>query len=729
MEFLTMIKIKNVNAPVEIKKVNISTKQTRKENTKQLVEDINELSEPVEASVDLDLIDTLEDSELMSLKSYNLTMYQTIRKFTKSSPNKPRVVNSHQLGELEFNKCKYDIVYYLENYCLIPAAGANIRLLLNNKLRIVARLFEASVPHLFMTSRQSSKTTIELACFAWYFNFWNNTGGILINLTQPDNKKNIKFIKDMISFLPNYLRVWNPKVNRDDIDNTMEIATPETSNSKISGVVIDKSDPGSTGRGKTGALYWDEIGYLKGIKAAYAAVSFVYNTYSKFASKAGVPAPLAITTTPNDINDPSGAFFAEMWQSSTEIDDYDQIKDMLPYELYDWFIESNAPYFKVFQRWYEFPNRIDHPELVNKNNPDNIIQLLEDINTSPEAIAQYDKAAARWLIDTIKICNGDKRTIKKDIYCLFFSSSESAIFDEETADVLLECKVQPKKYITLDVKGLHQKPIFKFYKNPEKYSYTDSKTVITVDPAKSAMGDNLSINLVDFDTSEVVGDLQVKTGKIRGISDVIAEINKMFPNSPIIIERNSFGEAVIERIEEIYPKVFKKVFYYHPVDRKGNVNRSIKEYGIYTGKDNREQMFNLLIDFVNNNPKKLNSPVLIDELITLEYKNNKIQASVGSNDDCVMSYNLFLYCKEFKYQYLNRFFFDQKKILANSRMLGFANEMKGVDIQTVDIILKRIETDAIADDIEESKRMLGEFSEELNNPYTSPIDFFSKLNS
>ena len=754
------VKIPGINCGPEPLRVNISAKPKPKfgfelEENRIKADKVQDKKQPIktikkkEPLIHIDYLDeerteistptiTIEDianemgiEELSELSKHNREMFTTIRKLTSVNPRRPKKCVSRESQELEFEKCKYDILYFLENYTIIPAPGANIRLLLNDKLRLVARLFEASVPYLFTTSRQSSKTTIVLVCYAWYFNFWNNTAGLLVNLSQPDNKKNIKFIKDIISFLPKYLQVWNPSTNRDDVDNTQEIATPSSSNSKITGIVINDSDPNSTGRGKTGAIYWDEIAYLKGIKEAFAAVSFITNTYAKFAREAGVPAPTSITSTPNEINSPAGEFFYNMWNNSYEMESTKEIEGLLPWEIYEYFESLNVQSIRVFQRWYEFPKRISNPHLIDPNNPDNIIHLLDDIDVSVDVIAEYDQKAAKWLSETRKAVNNDKRTIKKDIYCLFFSSSDSSIFDEDTIDELLRVKGAIRGVMNVEINESMRakKAAFKLYKNDATYDYKNRNLVISVDPAKSAVGDNLAINIIDFDEDEFVGDMQIKTGKINAISDIINNLHLKLPNAPIIIEDNNFGSAVIERIEEKYHSCFKKLFYYFETDSKGIVDFNKKRIGINTNKGNREEMFTLLMDFVNNKPGKINSHKVIEELITLEYKNNKIQAATGCTDDAVMSFNLYLYCKDTYYKYLNRFFYKKEKFEKGLLSLAVANEMGTMNMEQLDMALVNAQSSAKGNDRDEYERIMGDFARtKQENTFRSPVDLFRNLN-
>lgn len=183
------------------------------------------------------------DENITEFAEYNKAMYSIVRKITKLQPYvDQRRKMSYDDEKMEFDKCKYDICYWLENYCIVQGAGAFVRIKMNNHLRTVAKLYEASVMTTFVTSRQSSKTTIALACTAWYFNFWANTTLQLINLSVSDNNKNMQMIKLILQAQPAYLRTWNPEAKGSkDVDN---VASKESVlNSKLKGLVINPQDP------------------------------------------------------------------------------------------------------------------------------------------------------------------------------------------------------------------------------------------------------------------------------------------------------------------------------------------------------------------------------------------------------------------------------------------------------------------------------------------------------
>lgn len=322
---------------------------------------------------------------------------------------KPEGKLTKEQQALEILKCKYNILYYLENYSMIPLPGGGSTMLeVNDKLRTVALLYQASVIHIFQTSRQSSKTTIQLCCTTWYINFWENVKILFFNTKASDNKKNLLEIKKMIALLPKWMRSFDPKRDPNNVEkfrNGIE--------SEITLMSIDRQSPDATGRGNTGAIYLDEFGFLHNIHIAYTPLSFIYSNYSRISNKNYVPAPYAITSTPADPMTAEGELFQTLWEKAFEVN-YDDIKDMLPHEIKK-YIETNSDsnIAKVFQFWYEYPDRCEK-ELYNPENDENILHLLMDPFVDIKELAEYSDKAAEYL-KSVRILCKTKTQLRREV--------------------------------------------------------------------------------------------------------------------------------------------------------------------------------------------------------------------------------------------------------------------------------------------------------------------------
>ena len=585
---------------------------------------------------------------------------------------KPNSIATEKEQALEVLKCKYNILYYLKNYCKIPLAGGNCTdLLMNDKLMTVALLYQASVPFIFQTSRQSSKTTIILCCTSWYMNFFENTKLMFYNMKIPDNKKNLAIVKQIISFMPSWMRTYDPKVHPNNVESFKNGL-----NSEIFLKTVDRVDPGASGRGNTSGIMFDEYAFTHNIHLAYSAIMFAYSNYARLARSNYVPAPMAITSTPADPITPEGELFQRKWESAYEVN-YEELKDLLPHEIYDYCnSKSQGELCKVYQMWYEYPGRCE-PHLYDDDNPDNIKHLLLDPFVDIEELKSYSVNAATYLSE-VRSYVTSKIKLRQEVYCEFLSSADQTIFEEDFIESIPRHEPLSRLKMPNTVSG-----------TLDIYSeYTDTKVrndnyAICVDPAYRIKGDYAGIVIYNLETNEIEATAKLKLGKINNLVEVVKFIHSMYPKSVIIVERNNFGIAVIERLLE-EPRLNKQIFFTYgkkdPRKLSTEQKNNSRVYGIQTDSSSRPKMIQMLIKYVLTNPEKLKSRDLINELNYLqEKKGGRIEAVGGQHDDLVMALSFILYLLEYKEKELNQF-----KTLSVS---GLTQLNKIVDLNRKELVL------------------------------------------
>jgi len=634
----------SVTAPDFIKLISSDFTQNEKED---YTEAQLEIIKSIKDSDEYKMLDAIDPQTRLTTKTYNIQMYHKIRAYNKKRPKRPTIVATKEAQQLEFDRCKYDIVYYLENYVVFDIAGGTTPMILNDKLRLAARLYEASVLILMMSARQKGKTSIMNACNSHTFNFHANTSMHLINLNVGANKKNLRIIENMLIKLPIYLQTYNP-ARSDCIANVFEKIS--AMNSKLNGMVI-ANDPDSTGRGHTGSLCYDEIAYLKGIEIAYSTLSFVYSAYSHFAAMTATPAPQMIASTPNSLATEEGQFFWSMFSAADEVP-YEQIKDLMPFEIKEFLVSQGITATKVFMQWYENILPPEAEYLIDKNDPRNQLDKLENMRTSIVEIYEIHPKLGKWMAEQKQVCLNSPVKIKKDIYCIPPSAMDTSIFDEETLEQLVSYKVNAKFSVPLDGTILNGK--LDFLEKLEDINITGGKFVLIVDPAFSISGDHCAFIVMELFSRRTVAEAAVKTGKVKNIYKAIRSIFEFFKgNIAVTVERNNFGQSVIEDCEAD-PEIRRRLFYIPDVDKKGQ--RSYKEsstgiysYGFATTKVSRPLVIEQLINQVNDSPELVRGTKLIGEVNTLIEKSNKVQAMIGAHDDLVMAFSIGLYiCAEYK---------------------------------------------------------------------------------
>lgn len=171
----------------------------------------------------------------------------------------------------------------------------------------------------------------------------------------------------------------------------------------------------------------------------------------------------------------------------------------------------------------------------------------------------------------------------------------------------------------------------------------------------------------------------MQLGKINYLSDVIKFIFSIYPSSLVIVEKNNFGQSVIETLQND-TTISQRLFYTYGnknITRMSETQKiDSKIFGIQTDKSSRPKMIDALIKFVNHNPDKLKCKDLINELIYLtETKSGRIEASSGQHDDLIMALSFILYLLEYKEKDLKRFKYYSSKEIASINNISKLNNI------------------------------------------------------
>ncbi len=607
----------------------------------ELSEDFSYLIEEMREDPEYIRLKNMPLDLVKNTKEFNFKMYHDIREYNKIYPDKPTVILSNEDKQREVLRCKYDILYFARNYAIVSTVAGDFEYETSESIESYLRLFEASVQVLFMTSRQSSKTFSSMVGTVWYFSFWSMSQLTLVNTLVAENKKNIRTTIDVMDKMPDFMQVMKGD-NKNILDNVFEKRS--AIKSYMSGGVVNRMEPESSLRGKTSALLIDEVAYLNNIEVAYSAMAFIYSTYSVMSKRTHTPAPFSLTSTPADLTSLSGEFWHDMWQEASVID-YNEIKDLLPFEIKDYLLKRGITSAKVEQFWFQYPSRAKRKDVYDKEFLDKYQFILMDPNTRNEDILEIDEGLYDWLITT-KAISKTVKNIKKDIYCLFLASQDNAIFDEEIIDSLLRSKRTPIKVVDVSTEYV-KKAKLKFYKKIEPvdltYRYFGQFDIAS---ASRGGGDYIALTILDVHTFELVATARFRTSKVIKIHETIKKIIEVFNGEMAFsIERNSMGVAVIEECEED-PYLKSRMMFTYYIARYGkDKNIEKKEYGLTTTSVNRPIMISLFLDYVQNNHRTMKDSELIDEICTLVDVNGKIQSSLGKHkhDDLVLSLASTLY--------------------------------------------------------------------------------------
>lgn len=155
--------------------------------------------------------------------------------------------------------------------------------------------------------------------------------------------------------------------------------------------------------------------------------------------------------------------------------------------------------------------------------------------------------------------------------------------------------------------------------------------IISVDVSLGRSRDYSAFHVVNVYNGEQVAEFYSNRTPINDFAKIIKEVGYLYNTAYAIIERNTIGNNLIDRLveDEEYENVWQ--------DEKGL-------WGFQTTTKSREVLLADLEEFIRMNKIRLNSERVVDELLTfIVAENGKAEADVNCHDDLVMALCLSCY--------------------------------------------------------------------------------------
>jgi hypothetical protein len=558
----------------------------------------NQIDTDLEASLNaMDAAsNALNNSPISSLIDKNIT-----------SSNKHLFTAQNMMSE--FLKCRMSALYFIENYISVPVAGGRVPIRESeqwnstDKYKIIVDLFQQHDAVLYMSSRQSGKTTTSAMYLLWCMIFFPKLQISYLTLDKNRAIDMISRMKEMMDSLPKWLQV-RPKSNAERL-SYYELAN----GSKITASFVSGSnDPDKVGRGLSSpVVFIDETAFIPHAEIVWGALQPSVSAAKIFAKKNGYPNGVIFTSTPNGAG---SNFFYNVYQNSVKFDDiYDYENKRLHDNYQQEFLkpEKNS-FISVVLHWSEFRSQ-------------------------------------EWYEQQRKELNFNQRKISQELD-LSFLGSDTCIFSDEVIAQLI-----PKKRIG--------KITLPYGCELDLYDEIDpeEKYYLGVDTAMSASSgsDYSAIVLMRASDEKPVGEFHGRFSVVKRYAQVVKALIKSLKilyglgsdNLCVVIERNSIGKEVVEEL--IYDEShfdYEEYLFFETTEQGEKIP------GLYTsnsgkmGQGKRDKMFSLLIKYVNTYAGFISGPLIIDELRNLEQKvNGRIEASRNQHDDIVMAWNFCLYAR------------------------------------------------------------------------------------
>ena len=562
----------------------------------------------------------------------------------------------------EYMKCKYNPLYYIENYVRIPTQGGPVLISeaglwkKTNKYRLAIKSAWKFRKVILLFPRQTGKTTLNDAILSHTLNFYD---GIQAGFVSIDKNRVMDFIRRLqfiYDHLPIFLKTPQKRSLSDRVTYFKLLNGSQLHTSGVSGNVSESE----VFRGLSlSNLIIDEAAFLN-MNDLLTSVGPAYSKASTEAIKAGKPSALILTTTPNGIND--GGFYKIM-SNATPIEE-------LIVDPKDPLCDKLKPDDECF-------------EILNREGRNGYV--LVKLNW-------WEVFDNQWYNQQKQLLNFDKRRIAQEIDLVFLGSSTSVLSDDIIA------RMKPASQYTM--KQLFNNIKIHFFNDLDPEHVYIIGVDVAASSADSQAADYSALVIWDATLNRQVAELKVREPVLKNYGYAIIELIKFLIkvvnipewNLKLVIERNSFGLGLIEHLlyDPDWGDLMARVLYKSKI-------RNDFVYGVQVTAANRPLIINALLQLVNEKPEAIVGPELIKELQVLEQKSNgRIEAARGFHDDVVFAASHAVYAR--------------KDLIKRGELEGNADENYGPKVS-----LEQILTVVKTDDSEDEQAELQVIEHRSNN--------------
>lgn len=348
-------------------------------------------------------------------------------------------------------------------------------------------------------------------------------------------------------------------------------------------------------------------------KTTYEAAAPALSKAIEAALRNGTAYGKLITTTPNNLDEPSGKYC------------YGLIEDAIPFD----------------EIWYDWSEDKIRNE-IEKNSKNDFVFLQFTYKE-----LGYDE---KWFKKQCRGLGHDLLKIKRELLLEWtLANNRSPFSEEQLAEIELNVIREPVGKFYID-------NTYKFEIFSEMRNFKYKSWIIGIDVGGGLSRDFTAITIFDPTTMETKANFKSNIITIPEIEYILEKlITDYFVNCIIVPERNSLGLGLIQLM--MRNTIFTGHLYYEDVELKGKkkikdpTNRTkgskttTRVYGITTDQHSRKIMFDEILNMiVNDKPQIIKSPYIYNEIRTLiRTKQNKIEHAPDFHDDCLMSWLVPLY--------------------------------------------------------------------------------------
>ena len=575
------------------------------------------------------------------------------------------------------NESKNNFWYFLREVVRIPVPGSldAIHFELNRSTLALYWCFFNHVMTVIVILRQTGKTTSLMVLVEWLLNL--GASNVLINLlTKNDTLRSetLDKLRDMFEELPDYMNFKTKK----DVINSEEANVSLLSNKfKASLSSSSPKQAEKVGRGFTSPInIIDEAAFIENIEIAVGAMLMSGNAARTFAKEAGKPYGTIFATTAGNPKDREGRFVYEMLQGATIMDEmfYDA-KDL---EDLEHLIYTNSSATK---------NKTSRPII-------NISMSYRQLGYSDE-----------WLQEKIEENISTPENLKRDLFSKWIASGESSPIPPEYVDMLESSVVEdPVKEFYAPYNYL-----IRWYLSESELRMLNAKghtLVIGVDTSEGIGRDDITFVLTDHTTGETIGTAMFNEINLITLADFFVNFMIKHPNTVMIIERKSSASGMIDYMiskfcqkginpfnklfnmivqnKDIMKKEYEEVMRARP-HQEDIFIRYKKHIGFVTsgsGITSRSDLYSTtMMSMLRYTSITMKDKTLVDQLLSLVIRNNRIDHPIGGHDDMVIA-KLLSYWLLINGRNLDNYGVDTKLIMKSNKTYlteKFSKQLKDHD--------------------------------------------------
>ena len=555
------------------------------------------------------------------------------------------------LTELEMVKigieCKINPWYYFREIAKVPArSGSDAVPLLANRGNIALYwCFFNHVMTYLVQIRQTGKSISTDVLDSYLLNI--RCRGTTINLLTKDDalrSENIQRLKDIIDEMPFYLKQRSKK----DLDNTELINISSLGNwYKAHLPQKAKKFALNTGRGMSSPIFRvDEGPFQANIEISLPAALAAGVAMRNKARANNEPYGTTLTTTAGKKDDPDGRYFYQQICAAAEwTEKFFDAKDATELEVM----------IRAVSRGLKEKMRVGD-EVIRGEFAVNITMNHRQLG--------YDDA---WLLTALEETKSVGDAADRDFFNRWTSGSLSSPLSIQQMEIIRGSQKEPLYVEDCKIGSFRVPCRWYIPKDSIEMYMAKNSSILSADTSDGAGGDDISLSLTDVKTGMLIASFNVNQVNLLAFSEWVCERWIIqCPNVTLIPERRSSAIALIDHLLLILPDrgidPFKRIFNRIVNDPDENKTafeeiklplsrrphdiyvRYKKAFGWATsggGMTSRSDLYSTtLISAARNCGHMVNDKTTIDQILSLETRNGRVDHAPGEHDDAVIGWLL-----------------------------------------------------------------------------------------